>query len=230
MTIDRATWEFVKAYRDDRLAKIEAGEIPVSLAEGRSTVMHLMPASAFEPGAQVDLSLALRHRPLAGLTGEAWGLSYDFEGLLVWESSSPEETTSYAQLFRTGAVEIVDTALLSSGDSGEKPEILVFEKTVYETARNWIALLKEIGAHGPLSVALTLSGVRDWSLGSGDGGDDRLTPRPIDRDDLVIPEAFLGDLAADPSRTMKAVFDTIWNAAGHAGSPSFTAEGAWRGR
>ena len=42
-------------------------------------------------------------------------------------------------------------------------------------------------------------------------------PHPIDRDDLVIPEAFLEDLSADPAATFKAVFDPIWNAAGYPG-------------
>ncbi len=227
MTIDRATWEFVKAYRDDRLAKIESGEIPVSLAQGSSTVLHLMPASAFAPGTQVDLSRALRHATLAGLSGESWGLSYDFEGLLVWESSDAEETSSYAQLFRAGNVEIADTAILSSGDSGGKPDIADFEKAVDAAARNWIAILREVGVAGPLAAALTLSGVRGWSL-RADSSDGRLTPRPIDRDDLVIPEAFLPDIADDPGPLMKALFDPIWNAGGHAGSPSFSAQGAFR--
>ena len=227
MSIDRATWEFVKAFRDDRLAKIESGEIPVSLAEGSSTVLHLMPASAFAPAAQVDLSAALNQRTLSGLTGESWGLSYDFEGLLVWESSASEETTSYAQLFRSGVVELVDTALLASGASGEKPDIADFEKTVYDSARNWISILRAVGAAGPLAAALTLTGVRGWSL-SEDRSGGRLTPRPIDRDDLVISEAFLEDLGADPGPVMKALFDPIWNAGGHAGSPNFTAQGAFR--
>jgi hypothetical protein len=227
MSIDRTTWEFVKAFRDDRLAKIESGEIPVSLAEGSSTVLHLMPASAFAPGAQVDLSAALRGSTPSGITGESWGLSYDFEGLLVWESSVSEETTSYAQLFRSGIVEIVDTALLASGQSAEKPDIADFEKAVYGAARNWISLLRAVGAAGPLAAALTLSGVRNWSL-SEDRSGGRLTPRPIDRDDLVIPEAFLEDIAGDPGPLMKALFDPIWNAGGHAGSPNFTAQGAFR--
>ena len=78
-------------------------------------------------------------------------------------------------------------------------------------------------------MAVTLTQVRDWSLDGGDVEDQRLTPRPIDRDDLVVPESFLEDLAADLGKTMKTVFDPIWNAGGYAGSKSFTAEGAWRG-
>src|SRR5262249_21048294 len=162
-----------------------------SLAQGSSTVIHLLPASAFEPGASADLSLALRHRPLVGLTGESWGLSYDFEGVLVWESSAAEEPTSYAQLFRTGTVEIADTSLLSSGPGGGKPPIRDFERAIYEAARNWASLLKDLQTQGPLAIALTLTGVRDWSLDGADITDSRLTPRPIDRDDLMVPEAYL---------------------------------------
>ena len=114
MRLDSTIWELIKAFREERLAKIDSDEVPVSLAEGSSTVVHLLPASAFEVGASVDLSAALRHRPLEGLMGQSWGLSYDFEGILVWESTGQEETTSYVQLFRTGTVEIADRALLAS--------------------------------------------------------------------------------------------------------------------
>jgi hypothetical protein len=229
MTLDSTTWELIKAFREERLTKIDSGEIPVSLAEGSSTVIHLLPASAFDPGASVDLSAALAHRPLEGLTGQSWGLSYDFEGVLVWETAGEEETTSYVQLFRTGCVEIADRALLASGAEGGKPDIRTFERAVYTAARNWIGLLQKVGARGPLAVALTLTEVRDWSLEGGDAGDERLTPRPIDRDDLVIPEALLEDLGADPAKTMRTVFDPLWNAGGYPGSKSFNSEGAWRG-
>lgn len=228
MNLQGLKWD-VKPFRDDRLARIDSGEIPVSLAAGPSTIIHLMPASAFEPGSSLDISRALGHRSLQGLTGESWGLSYDFEGLLLWDSRTSEETTSYVQLFRNGTVEIVDTALLRSGEEAEKPGARAFERAVYQTTRNWIALVKEIGASGPLAAALTLLDVRGWSLDGGSVTDNRLTPRPIDRDDLVIPEAFLEDPSADPSRMMKALFDPIWNAGGYPGSPSFTGEGAWRG-
>ena len=218
MKLDAGTYDFMKAFRDDRLAKMDSGEIPVSLAEGPTTVIHLLPASAFEPGAAVDLSAVAREHSLSGLAGEQWGLSYDFEGVLVWESSDPEETRSYVQIFRSGMLEIADTALIAGGPEGEKIDIQTFERRVSEATRSWIGVLARVGARGPLAIVLTLLHVRDWSLDGGDAGDSRLAPRPINRDDLLIPEAFLDDVASDPNPALKAVFDPIWNAAGYPGS------------
>ena len=106
MKLDAGIYEFMKAFRDDRLAKMDSGDIPVSLAEGPTTVLHVLPASAFEPGASVNLSAVAHERSLTGLAGEQWSLSYDFEGVLVWDSSASEDTRSYVQLFRNGVLEM----------------------------------------------------------------------------------------------------------------------------
>jgi len=216
MKLDSGIYEFMKAYRDDRLAKMDSGDIPVSLAEGPTTVLHVLPASAFEPGASVNLSSVAKERSLTGLAGEQWSLSYDFEGVLVWDSSASEETHSYVQVFRNGILEMGDTALLAPG--GERNDIRTFERLLSETARQWMRVLASAGARGPTALMLTLLHVRGWDLNGSDTGDERLVPHPIDRDDLVVPEVFLEDLAADPTAALQAIFDPIWNAAGYPGS------------
>ena len=78
--LDAGIYEFMKAFRDDRLSKMDSGDISVSLAEGPTTVLHVLPASAFEPGASVNLSTvahersvhesrSLRDRAAAGAAG-----------------------------------------------------------------------------------------------------------------------------------------------------------------
>ena len=228
MKLESGIYEFIKAFRDDRLAKMDSGDIPVSLAEGPATVIHLLPASAFEPGVSIDLSVIARERSLSGLAGEQWSLSYDFEGVLVWDSTNAEETRSYVQVFRSGSIEMADTALIA-GPEGQKIDIEVFERRVAETLRRWIEILARSGVRGPLAVMLTLLRVRDWDLAGGDTGDSRVASHPIDRDDLLVPEAFLEDLTTDPTPVFKSLFDPIWNAAGYPGSKHFTAEGARRG-
>jgi hypothetical protein len=220
MKLDAGIYEFMKAFRDDRLAKMDSGDIPVSLAEGPATVLHVLPASAFEPGASVNLSAVAHERSLTGLAGEQWSLSYDFEGVLVWDSSASEDTRSYVQVFRNGVLEMGDTALLAPGGEGERNDIRTFERLLSETARRWMRVLAGAGARGPTALMLTLLHVRGWDLNGGDTGDERLVPHPIDRDDLVVPEVLLEDLAADPTAAFQAIFDPIWNAAGYPGSRS----------
>jgi len=217
MKLDPGIYEFMKAFRDDRLAKMDSGDIPVSLSEGPTTVIHLLPSSAFEPGAVVDLSAVAREHSPSGLAGDQWSISYDLEGVLVWESGGSEETSSYVQLFRSGTLEIADAALISGESGGDKIDIRTFERRVSEVLRAWISLTARAGARGPLALMITLLHVRGWDLAGGDTGDSRLVPHPIDRDDLVIPEAFLEDFSADPAAAFKAVFDPIWNAAGYPG-------------
>ncbi len=101
MKLDAGIYEFMKAFRDDRLAKMDSGDIPVSLAEGPTTVLHVLPASAFDPGASVNLSTVAHERSLTGFAGEQWSLSYDFEGVLVWDSSASEDTRLMSSSFAT---------------------------------------------------------------------------------------------------------------------------------
>jgi hypothetical protein len=217
MKLDAGIYEFMKAFRDDRLAKMDSGDIPVSLAEGPTTVLHVLPASAFEPGVSVNLSTVAHERSLTGLAGEQWSLSYDFEGVLVWDSSASEDTRSYVQVFRNGILEMGDTALLTPGGEAERNDIRAFERLLSETARRWIRVLAGAGARGPTALKLTLLHVRGWDLSGGDTGDERLVPHPIDRDDLMVPEAFLEDLGEDSTAAFQAIFDPIWNAAGYPG-------------
>ncbi len=67
MKLDPGISELVKAFREARLAKMDSGDIPVSLAEGAATVIHLVPASAFEPGAAIDLATVARERSRSAL-------------------------------------------------------------------------------------------------------------------------------------------------------------------
>lgn len=49
-----------RRFRDERMARIQAGDAPITLKQSRAVVVHLIPASAFAPGVSVDLRRAYR--------------------------------------------------------------------------------------------------------------------------------------------------------------------------
>jgi hypothetical protein len=48
-----------------------------------------------------------------------------------------------------------------------------------------------------------------------------MNSRPIDRDNLIMPEMIIEDLEVDLSVAFKPLFNPVWNACGHAGSTRY---------
>lgn len=214
-------------FRARRLRKVAEGREPVILEEGQPrVVVHLVPEGA--PGtAEIDFSSAgtIREGQLwpmhAGGSGPVWP---NFDGLLNVARHN-DSAYSYVQLFRGGAVEAVNASLIRGRADALSFTGSLFEREVFKVVLNSLALQKQLGVEPPVYVMVSLLGVRGFTIRrerddfSGEG-------RPIDRDDLVIPEAALGSFEADVIPAMLRVFDRVWNAAGWEGSPYFE-EGEW---
>ncbi len=119
--------ERIRAFRAERLNRIESGEeTPILLDEqAAKLVLHLIPASAFNPRVPVDIKV-LSHsstwdllHPLA-----VWdmqpptSLRFNVDGIArmtQWTRNSAAPTLipgGYIQVFRNGIVEVVDVTLL----------------------------------------------------------------------------------------------------------------------
>ena len=136
---------------------------------------------------------------------------------------------SYAQLFRTGAVEAVDATPFD--DEYNRSVIVAhqLEETTVEALKRYLRLQRELDVSSPVVVMLGLVGVRGYEIPDGGGTSSYI--RPVDRDDLIVPEALL---EAGPSSgegevglALKRMFDAVWNACGYAESPNFYDDGRW---
>ena len=77
--------------------------------------------------------------------------------------------------------------------------------------------LRHLGVDVPFVVMISLLGVKGYSIGPQE------TARIygigcFDRDMILIPEVVFESFDADVPQLMKQAFDTVWNAAGWAGS------------
>jgi hypothetical protein len=217
------------AFRDDRLAKIDSLEVPVTLFDAARAILHLVPASVFEAGSHVDIpklaELASRHGPL----GEEIEAFFNFEGLVQRVAGEEDTSLSYAQIFRSGAVEIVHVNLLTSEDEEMTVDTARLERVLLAEARQWTGLQKELGARAPVFAMLSLQKVRGLSLDGDEraaGGD---AAHPIDRDELIVPETVLSSFDDEVAGILKPLFDAVWNAAGYAASKNFSRDGDWIG-
>jgi hypothetical protein len=239
------TAERVRDFRLDRVAKIRAEDTPVPLTQGAKIVLHVVPLGAFSPLAQIDLQsvavvsrelqLIPLGRPVAGPDGR-----YNLEGYVRYTRSRDDRyATAYLQIFRSGALETVDTSLVSHSATGGHLQAANLKADVIEKLGYYVSSLKLLGADVPFAVAMSLLGVKGYEIGPretalmhGNGRFNRdvirykaekeLAPDKMyrigrfDRDMILVPEVLLESFDTDIAHLMKQPFDVVWNAAGWA--------------
>ena len=104
----------------------------------------------------------------------------------------------------------------------------MFERDVLSAVYRYLSLLSHLGVDGPVYVALSLLGVRDYEMAHECIRSSKI--RPVDRDALVVPEAEGPNLdREDVGRLMKPALDQIWNACGYERSMLYDADCRWVG-
>lgn len=198
--------ERIRNFRYDRLAKIEAGQdVPVELEGNARAVLHIVPISALQPRASVDIVTLKQnpHRLLPlGFQVRPPGDSNHRLNLDGFVRSSIGRDT-YTLVFRTGAMEAVDTYFLREG----RIPFPVFEFEVARSTKAYLSLLTELGVEPPILVMLALLRVRGLqvfdehlrkTIGSG-----------FDRDNVLLPDVLVEELPCDVPKLLKPVFDTM---------------------
>ena len=213
----------LRSFRTGRLADVVAGQTPVAMNDVATVVIHVLPLTSFDiPAPNVDLSAAPgspeRFLPIS-MGGST---RHNFDGLLCHGSydgyggSRTRTPESYVLLFRSGIVEAVDSLLLWPEEYGRIISSEVFERDVLSAVYRYLSLLSHLGVDGPVYVALSLLGVRDYEMAYESIRSSRI--RPVDRDALVVPEAVAERPnldREDVGRLMKPALDQIWNACGY---------------
>ena len=219
--------EYIRKFRNERLAKIDSGETPVLLSDSPKIVLHMVPVSAIDRSFQADIDATIKRgvllRPLA-----ANGISsrFNFDGFLTYFRLS-SSIVSYAQFFRNGIIETVDASLLSGQGFGKQIPSVLCEREILDAVSSYLETQKIAGISPPIVIFASLLHVKGYEMGTH-----LKHPRlghPIDRDVLIVPEVLVEELNANVQTTMKPVFDAIWNAAGWPGCGNFK-DGIWTGK
>jgi hypothetical protein len=214
-------------FREKRLRKIREGKEPVTLSEHPRVVLHILPGKPLDPDVGIDhtapdLRMVDRMHPMGGSFGTVWP---NFDGFISF-SMDKETAYSYVQLFRDGTIEAVNTGILRKYNDSAAFSGVSLERAVFEVLPKYRVLQKELGVEPPLFIMLSLLGVRGYTMGiRGQSYYDEY--RPIDRDDLIVPEAIIESLDDDIDKVMRKVFDRVWNSAGWPRSPNFDENGKW---
>lgn len=222
--------ERARAFRGERLAKLDAGEaiLPLAVDLGR-VVLHLVPLTAFGMPAPVDLARAqaaqhlLRPMNSMGLTARI-----NFDGFGTFNHGADGRCWRYTQLFRNGAVEAVKVRAAMEQNGKLLIPSLDLERHIFEVLPGYLDALEQLGIVPPIAAMITLQGVRGAALGTDTPFDD---PTPVERATLELPEVLIQRFGTneDYHRALRPAFDALWNSAGFLRSPYFDEDGRWVG-
>ena len=96
-----------------------------------------------------------------------------------------------------------------------------------EGVRDYLASMNKLEVQCPVVIVVTILEA------AGVGMDPEIAARwlegaPIDRNVLLLPDILVEDYGCDVPRSLRPIFDAIWNATGFERSPNYGEDGNWR--
>jgi hypothetical protein len=218
----------IRQFRNERLAQIIADETPVLLRPNPKIVLHILPLQSLNVSTSIDLTEL--DRKLRGPNPAHWrhlSRRYNIDGLVIYARRTNGPCESYAQFFRNGAVEEVEATKLGTEPGDKLIRHVQIEEGLIASTGNYIALEKDMGVSPPVSVMISLLGVKGYAM---------IPPRgflqefkePIDRDTLLLPDLLLED-SVDVASSLRPALDALWQAADWPSCQNYSSEGKWQG-
>jgi hypothetical protein len=224
-----AAGERIRRLRETRLLELAADHTPVPLKKGTRIVLHLIPLQAFTTRTELGVNKYYheRHsfRPMGAL---GWSGRINVDGVVTYDGgTSPYK--QYAQLYRSGIIEAVDAYLgnLEQGGRRQLPSTAL-EQRIIESVRDYLGVLRGLGVSTPVYVFLSLLEARGLTLAVGDAFFDMTERYPLDRNMLALAEVTFLNFEDDIAKTLRPIFDILWNAFGYEGSRNYDASGFWK--
>lgn len=200
----------IRAFRDERLSRLIAGDAPVApFEDGGFLMLHLIPISAFESGRVVDLrGLSQNPHSLRPLRAGDFNRRWNADGFVAFHRREVQgyRIATYVQAYRSGIIEVA----MSPVRTGVRLEV-GWQGRLIGRLQGLLTTLNGLGAAPPYVLLLSLAGVRGA----------RITPdahavdvQLIDRDVLILPDAVIENPHADISQALRPAYDALWNASG----------------
>jgi len=242
--------EKIRNFRVDRITRVESGDALITEHEFGKVILDIIPLLAFESGFELDLSGYYREvnnlRPLD--YGNRTSPRYNFDGYIHYvfkkleEEEKEEEKEDgidkihgFLQVFRNGIIELVDGIFLHPGNwssllkekygTDRVISITPFEENIIGLVSDYVSFIKKAGIDPPIVICLSLLSMGGYIIPVDRG----MSPNPIDRNNLIIPEMIIDDYEIckrdkEMAKVMKPIFDTIWQACGFSGSRNYDEE------
>jgi hypothetical protein len=224
--------ERIRRFREDRISSIIANETFIPLGENPKIVLHLIPLISFELGQRYDISIVDKeHRKISLGSGHE---RYNLDGYLTYFYDYNDPVSGfYVQLFRNGTIEDTNGYMIPRRENKEIISSTYIERQIIDSLKRYIAIMKELLIELPILFFLSLLGVDGYTIDFQDIPNGFIScidmnRRPIDRDNLLLPEVTIENYDEPAYKILKPCFDSLWNACGLARDPHYDENGDWK--
>ena len=224
--------ERIRTFRADRLARIVAGDTPVSLDSAKIICVHAVPFEAFSGSNAVDLHVAAAQSALfQPWSAGGWTApEFNIDGIYAHVPNRDEPTThAYVQLLRSGIVEATDSTMMCS--PSPHPDAMpsgAFPRELFGFVRRIADLYKMLDVSPPVAILVSILGAKGLPLAVSPRLRMSTHIRPIDRSVLMLPEVVLNDWPLEPSTALKPILDALWQSFGVPRCYDYDESGAWK--
>lgn len=224
-TLSETLVERIKKFREDRISKTYADEMPVPFEGDSKLILHLIPFGAFGSSQKYDMKKADAQKMLLRpMFSGSWSNRYNLEGFITYTGTVGIKSHSYVNFYRTGIVEAVNSSLISGHKEISNPG---FEKEVMSSLKQYLMVMKNMAVQLPLVLFLTLINVKNHCMLTS-WTHPGFEPSVIGRDVLMLPEVIVENYEIEVAEILKPCFDALWNACGFLCSPNYDENGKWR--
>jgi hypothetical protein len=214
----------IRRFRDDRLAKIADGEAPMRLSLGLRLILHLVPTESIVGSVSVDLAKVASNPPFClGNGGSYADARYNFEGYV----SLGGNARGYVQVFRNGIIEAVGVGWGWAEKDKKHVNLGEVEVALAEGATRLVRKQYELGVEPPVSLLMSIFGVRGYELKRSYNYSPRDDHPRMDEASLLLPPVELSGIDVDPKVVMRPSFDALWQAFGEPRSHHYDERGVW---
>jgi hypothetical protein len=223
--LDRA-----REFQRQRLIEIHTGEGPGPIplgGEGGRIALHVVPFSAFGTEGSVDPRRAAE-TPLIPMWCTGCDFGFNVDG--YWTKSGGAGRSGYVQVFRNGIIESVAGDVRQQTGRGRLLSAEEVEDHIVTHLVRCITVLARMGVTPPLLVMLSGARMHETTVvGSNGIGFNRIIAQPLRKSDVFFPTITIEEFGTEENyrRSLKPIFDAVWNAAGYGASQSYDHEGNW---
>lgn len=217
-----------RAFRDRHVAAVLAHEAPVPLEGGGRIILHVAPAALNDNEILVDprecqrFAEEQRLLPLRASSQDYSAYHFNIDGLVITAMQIKDSFAGYLQMFRSGALETVDTTLIEVGSNEVRTRLI--EQHLIEKLPSYFRYLQALDVPPPYVVGLTIGGVRGRQHAEQHDVDRAMRRIPkFDRDVIAVPEIVVDgeQLRLGITAVLEPIFHAVWQAGGHPGCPRY---------
>lgn len=224
----------IRAFRRERVDAILDPANPKSLIpidDGPAFMVHLLPIGMVENPYRFSFtSLDFANKALwptphgHNFTNRAM---FNFDGVIMPIRRDQSPAMEYIQVFRSGAIEYVETLSGYFRKPDEPLSFHAFESRILYSLVYAIRLQRSLNLHEPCFVGITIAKTEALAWKSDHRDALSETALPIKYERLLLPEQYVESWEQPLTAILKPTFDVWANALGWPSSYSYDQNGAW---